>query len=108
LFDGHGVCGHQKLVVTGDYERLLLHKEVLFPCAKLSAVRDPNHDLSRYTHRRGLLELLSEPGLTEQLSTKQVGERLGVVWGDISGKVINDETRTMLKALGWISVTEGA
>jgi hypothetical protein len=105
LFDEHGVCGPQKLVLTGDYERLLLHKDALFPGAKLSTVRDPKHDLSQYTHRRGLLELLTEPGLPEQLSTKQVAERLGVVWADISGKVINDETRVMLKALGWSYVS---
>jgi hypothetical protein len=105
LFDEHGICAPQKLVLTGDYERLLLHKHALFPGAKLLAARDPNHDLSRYTHRQALLELLSEPGLPEQLSAKQVAERLGVVWGDISGKVINEQTQVMLKALGWTYVS---
>jgi hypothetical protein len=105
LFDEHGVCGRQKLVLTGDYERLLLHKDALFPGATLSAIRDPKRNLSRYTHRQALLELLSDPDLPVQLSTKQVGERLGVVWGDISGRVINEETRVMLKALGWSYVS---
>jgi hypothetical protein len=106
LFDEHGVCGHQKLVLTGDYERLLLHKDALFPGATLSVVRDPHRDLSRYTHRQGLLELLSDPSLPGELSTKQVGDRMGVVWGDISGKVINEETLMMLKALGWTYVSQ--
>jgi hypothetical protein len=105
MFDQHGVCGSQKLVLTGDYERLLLRKDALFPGATLSVVRDRKRNLSRYTHRRALLELLSEPDLPEQVSTKQVAERLGVVWGDISGKVINEETRVMLKALGWTYVS---
>jgi hypothetical protein len=52
-----------------------------------------------------LLELLGDPGLPKQLATKEVAERLGVVWGDISGKVINEETRVMLKALGWTYVS---
>ena len=105
LFDEHGVCGPQKLVLTGDYERLLFHKDALFPGATLSVVRDPSRSPSRYTHRQALLELLSDPGLPEQLSTKQVGVRLGVKWGDISGRVINEETRMMLKALGWTYVS---
>ncbi len=98
--------GNFKPLVLSEFQAAVdMHKDTLFPGAKLSVVRDPDRSLSRYTHRRALLELLSDPGLPEQLSTKQIGEKLGVVWGDISGKVINEETRMMLKALGWTYVS---
>jgi hypothetical protein len=85
FFDGQGVCGKQKLVLTGDYERLLLHTDRMFPGAKLTVWR-PDKDLSGYkTWRRTLLEVLSDPALPPRVSTKELGERLGVKWADVSG-----------------------
>jgi hypothetical protein len=105
VFDGHGVCGQQKLVLSGDYERLLLGLEEMFPGAKLTVAR-PDDDLSRYgTWRRKVLEVLSRPELPDPLSTKELGQMLGVVWGDISGDVMGEETEQMLKALGWAYVS---
>jgi hypothetical protein len=104
FFDGQGVCGEQKLVVTGDYERLLLHKDRMFPGAKLTVSR-PDDDLSRYkTWRRRLLEVLSNPELPHRVTTKEIGERLKIKWADVSGDIMTDETAEMLKALGWAYV----
>jgi hypothetical protein len=105
VFDEHGICGKQKLVFTGDYERLLLYKDLMFPGAKLTISR-PDDDLSRYkTWRRTLLEVLSNPELPNRLTTKELGERLNVKWADVSGDVISDETEKMLRALGWAYVS---
>jgi hypothetical protein len=104
VFDEDGICGQQKLVFTGDYERLLLHKDRMFPRAKLSVWR-PDDDLSRFgTWRRKLLEVLSRPELPDQLPTEAVGRTLGVKWAAISGDIMGDETEEMLKALGWVYV----
>jgi hypothetical protein len=35
--DQHGVCGHQKLVITGDLVRLLGHRPKVFPGAKIKS-----------------------------------------------------------------------
>jgi hypothetical protein len=52
FFDEDGVCGHQKLVVTGGLESFLLNKEIMFPGAKVSLVKPKS--LSNYTDRQRL------------------------------------------------------
>jgi hypothetical protein len=103
-FDEHGVCGHQKLVVTGDFERFLLHKEIMFPGA-LAVAHSQNRDLTSLEHRPRLLEILSDPTLPPEVSSGHIGDLMHVTWKDVSGKLINDETRVMLKALGWTYVS---
>jgi hypothetical protein len=104
VFDENGICGQQKLVFTGDFERLLLHKDRMFPGAKLTVWR-PDDDLSRYKPwRRKLLEVLSRPELPDPVSTKALGQMLGVAWAAVSGDIMGDETEEMLKALGWAYV----
>ncbi|MDA9441641.1 hypothetical protein XH98_21650 [Bradyrhizobium sp. CCBAU 51745] len=39
--DGDGVCGEQRLYVTADFDRLIGHKERMFPGAKLVSQRKP-------------------------------------------------------------------
>jgi hypothetical protein len=104
VFDEHGVCGQQKLILTGDYERLLLCLEEMFPGAKLRVWR-PDDDLSRYkTRRRQVLEVLSRPELPDRLGTKALGQMLGIEWSAISGDIMGEDTEQMLKALGWTYV----
>jgi hypothetical protein len=105
FFDERGICGEQKLVVTGDFERLLLHRETLFPGARLLVVRDKNRDLSKYGKRLGMLEVLSDPDLPETVQARAVAQALGKTkWGDISGDCINEISRRMLRSLGWTYV----
>jgi hypothetical protein len=105
-FNAQGMCGKQKIVVTGDYERLLLNVGLLFPGSKLSPSR-PDYDLSRYTtRRRKLLEFLSDPKLPPVVPVSRVGEAIGVTWRDVSSSLISDETRKMFAALGWTYVSQ--
>ena len=104
-FDEHGVCGHQKLVVTGDFERFLLHKEIMFPGSTLTVIHNKQRDLSSLDHLPHLLEILSDPTMPPELPSGVVGDLMGVTWKDVSGKLINDETRVMMKALGWTYVS---
>jgi hypothetical protein len=106
VFDEHGVCGHQKVVITGgsgSLPRLALHKEQLFPGAKLSVSR-PNGELwgTKYVER--LLVALSDPTLPSELTTGQVGKLMGRDWRSSGKDIINDETRKMLRSLGWTYV----
>jgi hypothetical protein len=105
FFGGQGVCGEQKLVLTGEYERLLLHKERMFPGAKLTTSRHET-DLSRMTTRQQLLEILSRPQLPDRLPTNDIAELMQVrAWGDVSKEAMAGSTRDMLKALRWTYVS---
>ena len=104
-FDHQGICGEQKLVLTGDYERLLLNWSLLFPGAKLSAVRQ-NRNLSAYSsRRRQLIEIFSDPELPIRVPTADIGERLGVKWKDVASSLIDDDMKAMLMTLGWTYVS---
>ena len=100
-FDHEGICAEQRLIYTGDFERLLLNWSLLFPRAKFSVVRQ-SHDLSVYpSRRRQLLEIFSDPELPERVATAHVGERLGAKWRDVRGGLMDEEMEVMLQTLGW-------
>jgi hypothetical protein len=75
--DEHGVCGQQKLVITGDLQRLLRHRPKLFPGAKITT--DPN---AKTKMDRLVSLLLSSDLPEEEVSTKVIGRKLGLEWGD--------------------------
>jgi hypothetical protein len=105
VFDEHGVCGKQKVVITGgrgSLERLVFHMNQLFPGASLTI--SPNRDLSRYGHRERLLVALSNPMLAHELPVGRVGELMGVNWRDIAGHIMKGTTKQMLEAIGWAYV----
>jgi hypothetical protein len=106
VFDGKGVCGQQKLVVTGDYERLLFNKDRMFPGAKLTTSRDETNPANWKTRRRQLLEILSSPKLTNVVTTNEIADLMRVkAWRDVSREAMAGDTREMLKALGWTYVS---
>jgi hypothetical protein len=41
--DGNGCCGEQRLYVTGEFDRLILHKDRMFPGAKLITQSRPGN-----------------------------------------------------------------
>lgn len=98
-FDEHGVCGQQKLVCTGDLERLLSNKDLLFPGAKVVI---EHGDDSRQTEATKLYELLSRPGLPSSLSTKWIGQQLHKPWRDFGKNVMRrDIALRTIANLGW-------
>jgi hypothetical protein len=104
LFDGQGVCGKQKLVFTGDYERLLLYKDRMFPGAKLTTSREETPLSNWKTRRRQLLEILSSPNT---VTTNEIASLMQVkAWRDVSKEVMAGDTRDLLKALGWTYVSK--
>jgi hypothetical protein len=101
MFDEHGVCGHQKLVVSGNFERLITHADKLFPGAEIVKVREES-DVTQYTRPTALLELMSEPGLPDVVPTNWIGERMRVAWREVSsGLLRHPSVRRGLANLGW-------
>ena len=80
----------------------MLHKDQLFPGAKLLISRD--RDLSIYSRREALLVILSDPTLPNELPAGRVGELMDTDWGDVSSQVMRGDTEQMLRALGWAYV----
>jgi hypothetical protein len=102
VFDDDGVCCEQKVVITGgrgSLERLVLHKDRLFPGAKLTVSHTP--DLSNYTYREALLLVLSDPSLPHEIPAVDVGKFLGADWKNISSRLMSSNTNIMLNNIGW-------
>lgn len=53
--NGNGVCGRQKLVVTGEYERWLIQKDILFPGAHFHHVANSNTQMAEQLNGRSAL-----------------------------------------------------
>jgi len=99
-YDEHGICGHQKLVYTGDLKRLLANKDRVFPGAQITTT--PKTTDSRQTRADALLEILGRPGLPETITTKWISQQMGVPWRDVGKNVLRLLTvERAIEALGW-------
>jgi hypothetical protein len=95
--DENGVCGHQKLVITGDLLRLLGHRPKVFPGAKITTERGEH---GQWLDR--LVCLLLQPGLPDEFSTKAIGVKLGVHWGNISSNLRRHKLfEEVIESAGW-------
>ena len=72
--DAHGVCGEQRLVITGEFARFVRYKDRLFPGAKLDASSEALRKV-----KRGKSALIVLLGTTEesQISISEVKELSG-------------------------------
>jgi hypothetical protein len=107
-FDEHGVCGHQRLVFAGDYQRLLVHAERLFPGATMPA-STTTHDVEPQALAKRLIEILSRPSLslTPELSTRRVAELLGdgIEWRKCSKRLLDHQgVQAVMAQFGWTYV----
>ena len=97
--DDDGVCGQQKLVITGDLLRLLGHRPTVFPGAKITTEQSPTHG----TRMHQLATLLLSPELAreEKVSTKWIGKKLDVDWG--SSNLTRDKKffEAVVERTGW-------
>src|SRR5262249_40933951 len=101
-FDSDGVCGQQVLVLTCDFERLLVNADRLFPGATLSKWR-PKHGRKRLTQHDQLLEILTDPDAPDELIADDIAKRMGVEkWGLLSTNVMTATIKErVLPNLGW-------
>ena len=96
--DEEGICGPQRLVMTGDLIRLLAHRPKVFPGANIKTEQrldQGGHWLEKLT---ALLLSLGQ----HEISTKEIGEKLGAEWGDVSGNLKKQKSYdTVLESIGW-------
>jgi hypothetical protein len=89
----------EKLVITGDVIRLLAHKPEVFPGANIKSEQrldQGGHWLEK------LIALLLSLEQEQEISTKVIGDRLGVEWGDISGNLKKHKSYdAVLESIGW-------
>jgi hypothetical protein len=91
-FDESGVCGTQKLVVTGDLTLLMGNLQRVFPGAKVTSEQGalaPERG-KKTTKLDALLRYLSTAELPSRVPTKQIADHFGRPWREFSG----DLTRT--------------
>jgi hypothetical protein len=96
--DENGICGEQRLVITGDLIRLLAHRPKVFPGAKIRS----EQPLDRGQHIDRLVAVLLSSDQLDEISTSVVGDKLGVEWGHISGNLKKHKSYdAVLESIGW-------
>jgi hypothetical protein len=102
-FDSNGVCGKQVLVLTCDFERLLVNGDKLFPGATLSKWRPKLHQPKKLTQPEKLLEIFTDPQTPEEISGDDIAKRMGVKsWSALSTNVMTPNIKgRVLPNLGW-------
>ena len=103
-FDSNGICGKQVLVLTCDFERLLVHADQLFPGATLSKWGRTRHKFNKLTQPRKLREILTDPDTAESISGDDIAKRMGVEkWSALSTNVMatTNINERVLPNLGW-------
>ena len=96
-FDESGICGTQKLVVTGDLQRV-------FPGAKVRSedgpVKPERHE--KLTKLARLLRYLSIASLPSRVDTEQIGDHFGRPWRAFSADLTrNKNFATLLANARW-------
>jgi hypothetical protein len=107
-FDANGVCGRQVLVLTCDFERLLVHADQLFPGATLSKWGRTKKQFDRLKQPQKLLEILTEPDAPETISGNDIAQRLGAkTWSAVSTNLMTPNIRAqVLRNLAWDYVSK--
>jgi hypothetical protein len=103
-FDDDGICGTQKLILTTDYARFMAHRDRLFPGATLEV--HVEHDGHTSWLKKVAEALRNTPEESDEVRTKELAERLGVPWKDISSNVRKHQLfNAALAGAGWSYVS---
>jgi hypothetical protein len=97
-YDENGVCGKQRLVVSGNLKRFLTHVDKMFPGAQ--PVRIVGDVSDRTTIATKVLDLLKATK-EQALPAKELDRMLGKPWRKVSRDVITPFFKKHLAALGW-------
>jgi hypothetical protein len=98
-FDEHGVCGEQKLICSGDRDRLLLNYARLFPGARLSLVTDST---DQQTTLDRLYEVLARQEVPEMITTSWLSQQMKLRWRDVRKNIRSLESfERSIAGLGW-------
>ena len=105
-FDSDGICGHQVLVLTCEFERLLVNADVLFPGASLSKWGRTTDSFGHLKQSEKLMEILTDHNTPESISGDDIARRMGAErWGLVSTNVMTPKIKERVLAnLGWTYV----
>ena len=103
-FDESGICGTQKLVVTGDLTLLMGNLQRVFPGAHVRSedgpVKPERH--KKLTKLDRLLRYLSIASLPSRVDTEQIGDHFGRPWRAFSADLTrNKNFATLLANARW-------
>jgi hypothetical protein len=102
-YDERGICGHQKLIYSGNLKKLLANAQVLFPGARITQVRPVD---TKLTQAQALLALLGRPNLPTRLTTNWISRELQVPWRDVSKHIMPlGHVQKAIRNLGWTYVS---
>ncbi len=96
-YDEHGVCGKQRLVVSGDLKRFMANVGRLFPGAKTKTIGASTDNDTWGT--KALQVISSTQGSV--LTTVALGENLGKSWRKISHRILTPEFERSIAGIGW-------
>jgi hypothetical protein len=103
-FDEGGICGTQKLVVTGDLTLLMGNLQRVFPGAKVRSEGGTvnSERQKKITNLDKLLRYLSTAGFPSCVDTEQIGDHFRRPWREFSGDLTRrkDFDRLLANA-GW-------
>jgi hypothetical protein len=106
-FDPQGICGEQVLVLTCEFDRLLIHADQLFPGATLSKWGRTKEQFESLTQPQMLLEILTDPDTPDRISGDEIAQRMGVQkWGAVSTNAMTPKVKRALPNIGWVYETK--
>jgi hypothetical protein len=103
-FDEHGLCGTQKLVCSGDRQRLLRNAQVLFPGAKVTLTKADTG--AKQNRADALLALLSDPALPNVVTTNWIGQQFKKPFREFADVIKSNSVKDALAGLGWRYVSQ--
>ena len=106
-FDPQGICGEQVLVLTCQFERVLIHADQLFPGATLSKWGRTTEQFESLTQPQMLLEILTDPDAPERISGDDIAQRMGPQkWSAVSTNAMTPKVKRALPNIGWVYETK--
>jgi hypothetical protein len=106
-FDPLGICDEQVLVLTCEFDRLLIHADQLFPGATLSKWGRTKEQFESLTQPQMLLEILTDPDTPDRISGDEIAQRMGVQkWGAVSTNAMTPKVKRALPNIGWVYETK--
>ncbi len=97
-YDEHGMCGKQRLVISGDLKGLVSNAKRLFPGASITTAGDLTEEA---TMADVVIKTLSNTQLPPVVTTKELGRLIGKPWRSVSSNALTPDFRRAIDALDW-------
>jgi hypothetical protein len=96
MYDEHGMCGKQRLVVASELQGFLANVSTVFPSAKVRIMRAG--ESGKWSER--VIAILSA-STAPVVTTGELGKALGKPWRSVRAAVLTPEFESASEAMGW-------